>query len=81
MPAGLFLANLAVLAFSGVSAEQFLAWGWRIPFWISIVLVAIGLWIRLGILETPTFRRLVAEDQWKRRRWPKCSAGNRRRYS
>ncbi|HEY6432444.1 MAG TPA: MFS transporter [Acetobacteraceae bacterium] len=63
VPAGLFLANLAVLAFSGVSTDQFLAWGWRIPFWISIILVAIGLWIRLGILETPTFRRLVAEDR------------------
>lgn len=61
VPAGLFLANLAVLAFSAVSGEQFLSWGWRIPFLLSIILVGIGLWIRLGILETPTFRRLVEE--------------------
>src|SRR6476661_4658690 len=55
VPAGLFLANLAALAFSQISGDQFLAWGWRIPFFLSIVLVGIGLYIRLGILETPTF--------------------------
>ena len=54
-PAGFFLANLAVLIFSWLSGDQFLVWGWRIPFLISIVMVAIGLWIRLGILETPVF--------------------------
>ena len=60
-PAGLFLANLAVLAFSQMSGDAFLAWGWRVPFALSIVLVGIGLWIRLRILETPVFRNLVAE--------------------
>jgi len=64
VPAGLFLANLAVMACSSFTTnEEFIAWGWRIPFFISIVLVAIGLWIRLSILETPTFRRLVAENR------------------
>jgi MFS family permease len=57
-PAGLFLANLAVLFFSWLSGDQFLVWGWRIPFLLSIVMVGIGLWIRLGILETPVFRKL-----------------------
>src|SRR5262249_46043083 len=57
VPAGLFLANLAVLAASALSGDQFETWGWRIPFLLSIVLVAIGLWIRLGILETPAFQR------------------------
>src|SRR2546421_3599475 len=61
VPCGLFLANLAVLAFSQMSAEQFLAWGWRIPFALSLVLVGVGLYIRLGILETPVFARLLAE--------------------
>src|SRR5436305_10490163 len=60
VPAGLFLANLAVLAFSTLSGDQFAAWGWRIPFALSIVLVGIGLWVRLGILETPVLRTLVA---------------------
>jgi MFS family permease len=66
VPAGLFLANLAVLAFSAISDTQFLTWGWRVPFLLSIVLVGIGLYIRLGILETPTFMRLVAERKIER---------------
>src|SRR4051794_19581552 len=66
VPAGLFLANLAVLAFSALSGEQFLTWGWRVPFFLSILLVAVGLWIRLGILETPTFAKLVAENRVER---------------
>jgi MFS family permease len=65
-PAGLFLANLAVLIFSQISGDAFLTWGWRIPFAFSIVLVGIGLWIRLRILETPVFRNLVAERKIER---------------
>jgi metabolite-proton symporter len=61
VPCGLFLANLAVLAFSQMSGEQFLAWGWRIPFGLSLILVGVGLYIRLGILETPVFTKLLAE--------------------
>ncbi|HXW25505.1 MAG TPA: MFS transporter [Xanthobacteraceae bacterium] len=65
-PAGLFLANLAVLAFSQMSGDAFFTWGWRIPFALSIILVGIGLWIRLRILETPVFRNLVAERKIER---------------
>ena len=65
-PAGLFLANLAVLIFSQVSGEQFLDWGWRVPFALSIVLVGVGMWIRLRILETPVFRNLVAQRKIER---------------
>ena len=49
-------------------APQFVTWGWRIPFLLSIVLVGIGLYIRLGIQETPVFTRLVAEDRSNARR-------------
>ena len=66
VPCGLFLSNLAVLAASALSGEQFLTWGWRIPFLFSIVLIGVGLYIRLGILETPVFRRLVAERRIER---------------
>ena len=66
VPCGLFLANLAVLAFSQMSGEQFLAWGWRVPFFLSLILVAVGLYIRLGILETPIFRKLVTEQKIER---------------
>ncbi|WP_158929119.1 MFS transporter [Acidisphaera sp. S103] len=65
-PAGLLLANVAVFFFSWLSGDQFLVWGWRIPFMLSIVMVGVGLYIRLGILETPTFRRLVAEEKIER---------------
>jgi MFS family permease len=65
-PAGLFLANLAVLLFSWLSGDQFLVWGWRIPFLLSIIMVGIGLWIRLGILETPVFRQILAEERVER---------------
>ena len=63
VPAGLFLANLVVLAFSQMSGDAFLAWGWRVPFALSIVLVVIGLYIRLRILETPVFAKLVKEQR------------------
>ncbi|HUA56756.1 MAG TPA: MFS transporter, partial [Candidatus Sulfotelmatobacter sp.] len=53
----------AVLAFSQMSGDAFFAWGWRIPFALSAILIAIGLWIRLRILETPVFRTLVAEQR------------------
>ncbi len=66
VPAGLFLANLAVLAFKELSGAQFLVWGWRIPFLLSGLLVVIGLYIRLNILETPVFARLLAANRIER---------------
>ncbi len=65
-PAGLFLANGAVLLFSWLSGDQFLVWGWRVPFLISIVMVGIGLWIRMGILETPVFQKILDEKRVER---------------
>jgi MFS family permease len=62
-PAGLFLANILVLIFSAISGDQFLEWGWRVPFWLSIVMVGIGLYIRLGLLETPVFQRILDRQQ------------------
>ncbi len=63
VPAGLFLANLAVLGFSYYSGDQFLVWGWRIPFFLSAILVAIGLWIRLGVMETPVFSKILSQKK------------------
>ncbi|TFZ00049.1 MFS transporter [Ramlibacter humi] len=63
VPAGLFLANLVVFASSALSGPAFTTWGWRIPFALSIVLVAVGLYIRLQILETPVFSRLLREKR------------------
>jgi MFS family permease len=63
VPCGLFLSNLAILGFSAWYGDQFAAWAWRLPFALSIVLVGVGLWIRLGILETPVFQQLLKDDK------------------
>ena len=63
VPCGLLLSTLAVLVFSAWSGDQFAVWGWRIPFALSIILVGIGLWIRLGILETPVFQELLDNNK------------------
>jgi MFS family permease len=44
--------------FSKLPADQFMSWGWRIPFILSLVLVAVGLLIRMKVLETPSFTRI-----------------------
>jgi metabolite-proton symporter len=66
VPSGLFLSNLVILLVSAWMGADFASWGWRIPFFLSIVLIGIGLWIRLGILETPVFRQLVETDRIER---------------
>jgi MFS family permease len=66
VPCGLLLSTGAIALFSAWTGDQFLVWGWRIPFALSIVLVGIGLWIRLGILETPVFQKLLDTDKIER---------------
>ncbi len=57
---GVVLSTGIFLLLAGLlSEEQLLAWGWRVPFLLSIVVVAVGLYIRLRIAETPAFRRIV----------------------
>ncbi len=46
--------------------ESFLSWGWRLPFFASVVLVGFGLWIRVGVQETPLFKRLEREKSQAR---------------
>ena len=58
VPAGLLLSAGVVYALSYLGDAEFLAWGWRIAFLVSAVLVAVGLYIRLRIMETPAFSRL-----------------------
>ena len=58
VPAGMLLANLSLLIVSAVlSDEAFLAWGWRVPFLASIVLVVVGIVIRLKVAESPVFEQ------------------------
>ncbi len=58
VPAGLLTSTIIFSVFSKLPADQFMAWGWRIPFLLSIVLVAVGLLIRMKILETPVFEKV-----------------------
>jgi metabolite-proton symporter len=62
VPAGLILAQLVFyLVGNGLSEDQFAAWGWRLPFLFSIVLIGVGLYVRLSVEESPVFRALRAE--------------------
>jgi len=59
LPAGIVLSNIVFLAASvAVAPEAFTAWAWRVPFLASAVLVAVGMWMRLGIAESPVFANL-----------------------
>ena len=59
--AGLALGNLATTGMNMIFPDaDFLAYGWRIPFLLSIVLLGIGIWIRRRVDETPSFKRVVA---------------------
>jgi MFS family permease len=67
-PAGAVLATLVVSGVSAATGSQFLAWGWRVPFLFSAVLIAVGLVIRLKVAETPMFRKL--EQASEKRKLP-----------
>jgi metabolite-proton symporter len=58
VPIGLVFANLVFLLVGTMPEEAFLAWGWRLPFLLSFLLVVVGLFIRLRIMESPAFRRV-----------------------
>ncbi|MDB5608409.1 MAG: ral substrate transporter [Bradyrhizobium sp.] len=63
-PLGLFLASSvfwSLLHF--ISQDALLSWGWRVPFLASIVLIAIGLWVRLSITETPEFQKAIEKAE------------------
>ena len=61
---GLFLSLLVILALRlSLSPEQFAAWGWRVPFLLSILLLGVSIWIRLQLEESPAFARIKAEGK------------------
>ncbi|MDQ6740284.1 MAG: MHS family MFS transporter [Actinomycetota bacterium] len=65
-PAGAVMATLMVSAVSIMPKAQFLAWGWRVPFLLSLALVGVGLVIRLKVAETPLFLELEEKAEKKR---------------
>jgi metabolite-proton symporter len=63
-PLGLFLASGVFWSLLHlISQDALLSWGWRVPFAASIVLIAIGLWVRLSITETPEFQQTIANAE------------------
>ncbi|WP_065760486.1 MFS transporter [Pseudomonas defluvii] len=63
---GLLLSLLVVLASRYVSGDQFEVWGWRLPFLLSIVLLAISTWIRMSMHESPAFVKMKAQGKTSR---------------
>jgi MFS family permease len=61
VPVGVLTSNLAFLAVAPLSDEDFLSWGWRLPFLASIVLVVIGILVRRRLQDAPEFERLKKE--------------------
>lgn len=61
---GLFLSSgMFFVLLTFMSKEDFISWGWRIPFIASILLVVIGLWVRLSITETPDFQKTIDNQE------------------
>ena len=64
VPVGNLLATVVLLALSaGLSDEAFMAWGWRIGFWLSVVIIAIGYYIRTQVTDSPIFEKAREETQ------------------
>jgi MFS family permease len=61
---GLFLSLMVILGTrTAMGEEQFLAWGWRIPFLVSVLLLGVSVWIRLSMNESPAFAKMKAEGK------------------
>jgi MFS family permease len=63
VPIGLILSTGAIKLFTAITGDNFDNWGWRIPFLISIILVGIGLYVRLRVLESPEFTAIRKADK------------------
>ncbi|WP_433509408.1 MFS transporter [Nonomuraea sp. CA-143628] len=63
VPIGLILGTGAMSLVALAAGDSFKDWGWRIPFLASLVLVAVGLWVRLRVMETPLFAKLLDTRQ------------------
>lgn len=67
-PLGSILSTLAIAAVTLLPDDEFMAWGWRVPFLLSAGLLAIGLYIRLSVVESPVFQQAAAAAQDVQRR-------------
>ncbi|MGO3477371.1 MAG: MFS transporter [Brachybacterium tyrofermentans] len=63
-PIGFILSNLLFVVLSlQLTDAQFMSWGWRLPFLLSSILVIVGLWVRLKLMESPAFQKVIDEER------------------
>jgi MFS family permease len=62
-PTGAVLGTLVMGAFAALPNDQFLAWGWRVPFLLSFVLLGVGMFVRLKVTESPIFKAALEQEQ------------------
>jgi len=65
-PTGAVLGTLIMGAFSALPDDQFLAWGWRVPFLLSFVLLGVGMFVRLKVSESPIFQAAIEQEEAER---------------
>jgi MFS family permease len=61
-PSGAVLGTLIMGAFAALPNEQFLSWGWRVPFLLSFVLLIVGMFVRLKVSESPIFKAAIEQE-------------------
>lgn len=76
-PSGAVLGTLIMGAFSALPNSQFLAWGWRVPFLLSFVLLAVGMFVRLKVSESPIFKAAIEQERMARNADNRAAANNR----
>lgn len=74
-PTGAVLGTLVMGAFAALPNEQFLAWGWRVPFLLSFVLLGIGMFVRLKVSESPIFKAALEQEQAEREQAERDNTG------
>jgi MFS family permease len=77
-PTGAVLGTLIMGAFSALPNAEFLAWGWRVPFLLSFVLLAVGMFVRLKVSESPIFKAALEQEKAEQERAARDNAAVRR---
>ena len=78
-PTGAVLGTLVMGAFAALPNEQFLAWGWRVPFLLSFVLLGIGMFVRLKVSESPIFKAALEQEKAEQEQAERNNTPARRR--